>query len=248
MLTFKNPHAVDLFPTTHWSVVAAAGHRSTHQSREAFAALCDAYWRPAYAYLRRQGCSVDEAQDLVQDFFAHLLEKPVLQQADRERGRFRALLRVSLKHFLSNDRARHRTRKRGGGLVSLFSDLESAEGWSAFEPLDHESPDRVYDRRWALIVLERVMNRVRTEFVRAGKTALFDALKPRLVSDVAPASYRELAVALGLSDAAVRVAVHRLRRRYNAALHDEIARTVTTSADVTGEIQYLRAVLRHGRE
>jgi RNA polymerase sigma factor (sigma-70 family) len=248
VLTVKRPHAVDLFPTTRWSVVVAAGQRSTHQSREAFAALCEAYWRPAYAYLRGQGCSVDDAQDLVQDFFAHLLEKPVLRQADPERGRFRALLRVSLKHFLSNTRARSRTSKRGGGLVTLISDLESAEGWWAFEPLDHESPDRVYDRRWALVVLERVMNRVRGEFVRAGKTALFDALKPHLVSDVAPASYRELAAALGMSEAAVRVAVHRLRRRYNTALHDEIARTVATPGDVTAEIQYLRSVLRLGRD
>ncbi len=247
MLTLGGHRAVE-FPTTRWSLIFAAGRPPADQSRQAFAALCEAYWRPAYAYVRRQGCTVEEAQDLVQDFFAHLLEKPVLQRADPERGRFRALIRVSLKHFLSNERSRSRTKKRGAGVLIVLGNLERAESWCRLEPIDHETPDRVYDRRWALTVLDRVMSHLRAEFVRAGKTTLFDALKPHLTSEAAPSSYPQLAADLGLSEVAVRVAVHRLRRRFNAVLHEEIGATVTTPEEVAGEIRYLRAVLSRGRD
>jgi RNA polymerase sigma-70 factor (ECF subfamily) len=246
MLTHRNQRAAE-FPTTRWSLIFTAGRPPAQKSRQAFAALCEAYWGPAYAYLRHCGCDVDEAQDIVQAFFARLLEKPVLQHAEPGRGRFRALLRVSLKHFLANERSRSRAQKRGAGLVSSIGDAESVERWCRLEPLDHETPDRVYDRRWAFVVLERAMKRLRAEFARAGKQTLFDALKPHLTSDADGASYRRLAADLGLSEGAVRVAVHRVRRRYNALLRDEIGQTVTTPEEVDDEIRYLRAVIRGGR-
>ena len=231
------------FPATHWSLIFEAGRQHTPGARQAFALLCEAYWQPAYAYLRRLGCSVDEAQDLVQEFFVRLLEKPVLHRADPEWGRFRSLLRVSLKHFLLSDRARSQARKRDIRLLTVFSDLESAESWCRLELMDRETPERAYDRRWALAVLDRVMNRLRAEFVRAGKVRLFDALKPHLTCEADPSSYRRLAADLDMAEGTVRVAVHRLRRRYTAVLHDEIGLTVTTPEEIADEIRYLRSVI-----
>jgi DNA-directed RNA polymerase specialized sigma24 family protein len=246
MLTHGGARA-SAFPTTRWSRIFTARQPQTGRAQQALAALCEAYWRPSYAYLRRQGCNADEAQDTVQAFFVHLLEKPMLLRADPERGRFRALLRVSLKHFLSNQRSRDRAIKRGAGVLTVLSNLESAESWCRLEPLDHDTPDRLYDRRWALLVLDRVMNRLRAEFVRAGKASLFDAMAPYLTCDGEPASYRSLGADLDMTEGAVRVAVHRLRRRYNAVLHDEIGQTVATPEQIADEIRYLRAVLGGGR-
>ena len=231
------------FPTTHWSVILKARQAPTRESRQALAALCEAYWSPAYAYVRRLGCSVDEAQDLVQDFFVRLLEKPALLQADPELGRFRTLVRVSLRHFLSDERARGRAKKRGAGLLIPLATLESSEDWCRLEPLDDETPDRVYDRRWAFTVLERVMKRLRAEFTRTNKITLFDALKSHLTFDGNPTSYAKLASDLEMSEGAVRIAVYRLRRRYQTLLHDEVAGLVERAEDIDGEIRYLGAVL-----
>lgn len=237
-------HRAAGFPTTHWSLIRKAGQPQTYESREAFAALSQAYWSPVYAYLRRLGCSADDAQDLVQDFFVHLLEKPVLKGADPERGQFRTLLRLWLTHFVSNDRARCRAKKRGAERLTTLSDAESAENWWRLEPRDDETPDVVYDRRWALTVLEHVTDRLRAEFASTNKIALFDALKLHLTFDGDPSSYAQEAIDLGMSEGAIRVAVYRLRRRYETLLREEVGNTVDKPEDVDGEICYLRAAIR----
>ena len=231
------------FPTTQWSVIRKARLPHTHESRQALAALCEAYWSPAYAYVRRLGCSVDEAQDLVQDFFARLLEKPTLLRADPELGQFRTLVRVSLKHFLSDERARGRAKKRGAGLLIPLTSLESSEDWCRLEPLDDETPDRVYDRRWAFAVLERVIDRLRAEFGTVNKMPLFDALKSHLTFEASPTSYAQLATDLEMSEGAVRIAVYRLRRRYRTLLREEVGGLVERAEDIEGEIRYLREVM-----
>ena len=208
--------------------------------------MCEAYWSPAYAYLRRLGCSVDDAQDVAQAFFVHVLEKPTLLRANPARGQFRTLLRVSLKHFLSDERTRSQAQKRGAGRVSRLSDVQSTEAWCRLEPLDEDTPDLVYDRRWALTVLARVTGRLRAEFASTNTITLFDALKPHLTLEGDPSSYAQLATDLGMSEGAIKVAVYRLRRRYRALLREEVGDTVDTVEDIDGEISYLRAVMRRG--
>ena len=235
------------FPTTRWSLIFAARRREEPSARHALATLCEVYWRPAYAYVRRLGCTADEAQDLVQGFFTHVLEKPMWQSVDPERGRFRSLLRVSLAHFLSNERARQRAAKRGASMLVRLGNLQSAEAWCRLEPLQHNTPEQVYDRRWALLLLDRVMSLLQAEFVRPGKAALFEALQPHLTGDPDAAAYDHLAATLSMTEGAVRVAVHRLRRRYTALLRDEIGRTVATPDAIDDEIRYLRTVIGGGR-
>ena len=227
------------FATTHWSLVLAAGRDSSARSRAALATLCEQYWYPAYVVVRRQGYSADDAGDLTQEFFTRVLEKSYFQQVDPARGRFRSFLLACLRHFLSNERDRAQSLKRGGKHPPLPLEIETAEGRYQIEPRDDLTPEKVFDRRWALTLLDRVLNQLRDEQVAAGKAAAFDALKGFLTGDADAPPYRSVARRLKMSEGAVKVAVHRLRRRFRDLLTDEIAQTVLEPADIDSEIQYL---------
>lgn len=221
----------------------AAGHQSSPRSSEALASLCETYWYPVYAFIRRQGYGVDEARDLTQGFFTRVLEKNYFGDADRARGRFRAFLWTSIRHFLSNERDRDRTLKRGGGQTIVPLEVETAEGMYQLEPRDELTPEKLFDQRWALVLLDNVLTRLRDRQHGAGKGEIFDRLKGFLTGDSDGVGYREVAAALGMSEGAVKVAVHRLRRQFRDALVAEIAETVADPADVDGEIAHLmRAV------
>lgn len=224
------------FPTTRLSLVLAAVVPEGTKSREALADLCRLYWHPLYAYVRRQGYDSDQAQDLTQSFIARLLEKDALRHFRQERGRFRNFLLASLKHFLSNERDAARAQKRGGGTADVPLDR-------APEPHDEGTPDKAFARQWALGLIARVMEQVRDECVRSGKAAQFDRLKQCVVGDTQDTSYREIGGELGMSEAAVKVAVHRLRQRFHEALREEILMTVTDEADIGDEIRYLLGAL-----
>ena len=227
------------FATTRWSLVLAAGQKSNARSAEALASLCDMYWYPAYAFIRRQGYRAEEGADLTQEFFARVLEKNYFHDADPARGRFRAFLCASIRHFLSNERDRARTLKRGGTQPPISLDVETAEGTYRIEPRDDLTPEKLFDRRWALILLERVLARLRDNHVSAGKGELFDRLKGFLTGDSTGVPYDDVAKALGMTEGAVKVAVHRLRRHFRDTLIQEIAETVSDPADIDAEIEYL---------
>ena len=241
-MTATATRRLSAFPTTHWSVVLAT-HGPTGPSRDAIAALCESYWRPLYAYLRRQGCNVDDAHDLVQGFFTRLLEKNAFWRADPDRGRFRVFLITSLNNFVTNERDRRNAKKRGGQTPTIPFASGAAEQWYQAEPSDHLTPERIYERRWALTALGRVMSRLRAEYVRAGKLPLFDGLKSSLIRDDAGSCYAEVGARLGTTPGAARVAAHRLRRRYVALLREEIAHTVSSADEVDPEIRYLLNVV-----
>ncbi|NCO42181.1 MAG: RNA polymerase subunit sigma-24 [Armatimonadetes bacterium CG_4_10_14_3_um_filter_66_18] len=225
-------------------MVAMAGDRSSPESGGALASLCEAYWYPLYAYVRRRGYSPDDAEDLTQEFFTTLLEKQTLRVADRERGRFRTFLLTALSNFLSKERVRASAQKRGGGQLPLSLDFSSAEDWYSREPADQSTPERIYERRWALTVLDRVRQRVRRRYVDVGKERLFDHLKVFLSGEDDAPPVRQLAQELCMAEGAVKMAVHRLRERYREALRNEIARMVPDPAEVDDEINSLLAALQ----
>lgn len=230
------------FRTTRWSVVAAAGRADTPSARDALEVLCRAYWYPLYLYVRRRGRSADEASDLVQGFFARLLERRDLAAADPERGRFRAFLRTALEHHLANERDRERALKRGGGARVLSLDLADAEGRLAAEPQDGRTPESAFDRTWALAVMERALARVAEEYQRAGRGPVFERLAPCL-SGSTDLPYRELARQVDLTEGAFKVAVHRARTRFRDALRREVADTLRDPAEVDRELADLLAAL-----
>jgi RNA polymerase sigma-70 factor (ECF subfamily) len=232
------------FATTHWSQVLAAGQASTVHSREALARLCESYWYPLYAYVRRWGYDADQAQDLTQEFFAKLLEKHYLRAADPARGRFRSFLLASLKHFLSNERDRVGAAKRGGRATVVPLEFENAEGRYSREPADAETPETVYERRWAMTLLERTLLRLRREFEAAGKQVLFARLEGHLTGDQETLPYADLCVELNMSEGAIKVAMHRLRRRFGALLREEIGETVADPGEVDDEIRELFRALK----
>jgi len=232
-----------VFVTTHWSVVLTAGLSDSTRAQAALANLCQAYWYPLYAYVRRRGYGPHDAQDLTQEFFARLLQQNWLAQADRERGRFRTFLLSALNHFLTNEWHKAQAQKRGGGVQTVPLQLDTAETRYGQEPADRLAPDQVYERRWAIALLDQVLDRLRAEHVVGHKTALFETLKPCLIGDRPAQPYATLAAQLGLSEGAVKVAVHRLRQRYRQLLREEIAHTVATSGEVEEEMRYLLAVL-----
>jgi RNA polymerase sigma factor (sigma-70 family) len=232
------------FGTTRWSLVLAAGQTSNERSAQALANLCEMYWYPVYAFIRRQGCRQEEAADLAQEFFTRLLQKNYVHDADPAKGRFRAFLCGSIRHFLSNERDRARTLKRGGSQPPISLDVEVAEGTYRIELRDDLTPEKLFDRRWALILLERVLARLRDGHVAAGKGELFDRLKGFLTGDNDGVPYAGVAVALGMSEGAVKVAVHRLRRHFRDTLIEEISETVSDPADVDAEIEYLLKAVR----
>lgn len=232
------------FTTTQWTVVLAAGQAGAPGGAEALARLCEAYWYPLYAHCRRLGRGPEDAQDLTQEFFRRLIEQEWLDGVSREKGRFRSFLLAALQHFLASERERANAQKRGGAAHITHLDTTSAETRYQRELADPASADRLFDRQWALTLLDLVLTRLRAEQERAGKLAQFDALKPALLGDKAAGGYAELGAALGLSEGAVKVAVHRLRQRYRELLREEVAATVASTADVEDELQSLFAALR----
>jgi RNA polymerase sigma-70 factor (ECF subfamily) len=229
--------------TTHWSVVLTAGHSDTTRTRAALETLCQAYWHPLYAYVRRAGYSREEAQDLTQEFFARLLAHNTVARADPARGRFRSFLLASLKHFLANEWAKARAQKRGGGAQVLPLEFDTAEARCAQPASPGDTPDRAFDRQWALALLHVVLGRLRQEYSDAGREDLFLGLKDTLSGERTEISYRGLGVRLGMSEAGVKVAAHRLRRRYRELLREEIANTVATPEEVEEELKHLFAAL-----
>lgn len=236
------------FETTHWSMVRAAVDRDLSEGRDAMQELCRRYWFPLYAFARRRGFDSDGAQDMIQAFFLRLLEKDVLSKANRDRGRFRNFLLGSLKNFIANESAKQGAARRGGQRQPFSLDFRDAEGRLANEAVDHLSPEAQYHRQWALQVLERTMEELGSEFAAEGKSNLFDALQPYLASDSERLPYAETAGKLGMTADAVKVAVHRMRRRYRRRLESEIAATVASQAEVEEEIGELFRALRAGDE
>lgn len=231
------------FATTHWSLVVAAGQRTTVESERALAELCEHYWYPLYAFVRRRGHSVEEARDLTQEFFAFLLEKDRLQLADQQRGRFRSFLLTALDNFLTNQWRAGQAQKRGGGRSVLSLDWSSGEQRYLAEPADFMTPERIFDRRWALTLLERVLTQLREQYRSNGKETLFLRLQGCLSGEGSRTPYAELAREMGMSEAAIKVAVHRLRQRCGELLREEIAQTVADQADIDEELGYLFAAL-----
>jgi len=231
------------FVTTHWSVVLAAQGRSP-AAEEALEKLCRSYWWPLYGFVRRQGYGPEDAQDLTQGFFARLLERGDLKVVRQEKGRLRSYLLVSLKNFISKERVRARAVKRGEGrpLIPL-EELLAREGADR-EPADTLSPDRIYERRWALTLLEQVLTRLGEEYRAAGNAPLFDRLKELFVEEPGQPSQAAIAGELGMTQNAVKQAFHRLRQRYRVLLREEIAHTVAVPGDVEDELRHLIAVLQ----
>jgi RNA polymerase sigma factor (sigma-70 family) len=220
-------------------VVVSAGDRRTPQADGALEELCRTYWYPLYAYVRRRGHSKEDAEDLTQAFFARFLEKNYLAGLSRERGKFRAFLLAALKHFLANEWDKTRRQKRGGGVQPLSLDWMDAESRYCIEPADNLSPDKLYDRAWAVALLERVILRLRDDSAADGKAKLFEHLRPFLMVGKSAIPYPDVAAKLGLSEGAVRVAVHRLRQRYRQLLRQEIAQTLADPAQTEEELRAL---------
>lgn len=233
------PASDDIFATTHWTVVLAAGQGHTPQSDGALEELCRTYWYPLYAYVRRRGHAKPDAEDLVQAFFARFLAKNYLEGLSEERGRFRAFLLAALKNFLINDWKKSQRLKRGGGEVNLSLDWETADTKFQVAASNDPSPDRVFDREWALALLAKVIERLQAECVADGKAKLFEQLKIFLSAGKGETAHAEVAQVLGLEEGAVRVAVHRLRKRYRVLLREEIAQTLSDAAMVDEEMRTL---------
>jgi RNA polymerase sigma factor (sigma-70 family) len=234
-----NEPARPAFVTTHWSVVLSARDKDSTKSKEALETLCRAYWYPLYAFARRQGHSPHDAQDLTQEFFARLLKKEYLRSADREKGRFRTFLLVVLKRFLANEWDRQHAQKRGGFSSVVSIDRELAESRFGAEPAHHLQPDVLFDRQWASSLLERTMSQLHDEYVTTGRAKLFELLRGCLARDESTLTYEEIARQLNLTEAAVKMAVQRLRARYREILRAHIAETVASPEEVEEEIRHL---------
>jgi RNA polymerase sigma-70 factor (ECF subfamily) len=224
------------FPTTRLSLVLAVAAEPDAQYGEALGALCEIYWQPLYAFIRRRGYGHEAAQDLTQSFIARLLEKKVLREFRQERGRFRSFLLASLKNFLANERDAEQAQKRGGAAQQVPI--------SQIELLDDTSPDAIFEKQWAVALVNRVFSQLQEEFRREGKADRFGRLSVGLTGDESRVRYREIARQLGMSEGAVRVAIHRLRRRFHEALRDEISMTVTEEREISEEIRHLLSALQ----
>jgi len=227
------------FVTTHWSVVLSAQDKNSPRSTEALEALCRAYWYPLYAFVRRLGRSPHDAQDLTQEFFARLLEKDYLRSAAREKGKFRTFLLVVMKRFLATDWDRQHAQKRGGFAPIVSIDQELAESRFAAEPVHQLQPDLLFDRQWAVTLLDRVMARLQEEYLASGRAKLFEHLRSCLAGGESAFSHAEIAAQLNLTEAAVKMAAHRLRARYREILRAEIADTVSAPDEIEEEIRHL---------
>lgn len=228
-----------IFATTHWSVVLAAGREHTPQSDRALAALCQLYWHPLYTYVRRRGYSPHDAEDLTQEFFARILARNDVATVSRERGKFRSYLLAAINHFLSDEWDKARAQKRGGGRAVIHLDSAVAESFHAQEQADAMTPERYFDQRWAITVLEEVYRQLRQEYQRDGKAALFEALRFALMGERSAVPYACLARQMNLTEAAVKVAVHRLRKRYRQVLGELVAGTVASPDEVDEEMRHL---------
>ena len=235
----------DRFRTTRWSVVLDAGADDADRARTALGALCEAYWVPLYAYARRRGAAPEQAEDFVQGFFARLLEKDALAAADPDRGRFRGFLATAFARHMSKEHAKATAQKRGGRVRTLSLDREHAESQYRLEPADDgRSPEQVFERRWAMTVLSDVMARLRDEWTRLGRSRDFDALSVFLGGHSPIPTHSEIADELGMTTGAVKVAVHRMRKRYRELLRDAVAETLGDERDVDEELRHLAAALR----
>jgi RNA polymerase sigma-70 factor (ECF subfamily) len=236
-------HGNGRFATTRWTLIAAAQDEASPQARDAVSSLCEAYWYPLYAYIRRRGFSAEQAQDLTQEFFANLLERHTLALVDPARGRFRSFLLAACDHFLAHERDRAQAQKRGGGRTIVSLDFSSAEGRYHGEPSDPDTPERLFARRWATTLLEQVFARLRQDYAQKGKGDLFDRLRVFLLGEKSAGPYIRVAEALGMTEGAVKVAAHRLRQRFREVLREEIGRTVEDPTQVDDEIRELFAAL-----
>ena len=237
------PSGPSAFVTTHWSAVIVAAGGENPGAQAAREQLCGNYWPPIYAYVRRLGHKPEDAQDLTQGFFARLLASDMLGQADSQRGRFRSFLLASLKHFLAHEWEKARAQKRGGRVQFVPLEFDTAEIRCAPAAVSSDTPDRVFDRHWALALLDVVLARLRKEYTDSGRDELFVGLKPTLEGGRSGVPYRELGERLGLSEGAVKVAAHRLRGRYRELLRKEIATTVAGPEEVEEELRQLFAAL-----
>jgi RNA polymerase sigma factor (sigma-70 family) len=235
-------HAGAAFTTTHWSVVLEAQGESP-AAQEALEKLCRTYWRPIYAFLRRQGVRPEEAEDITQGFFAQLLERRKFSAVRKEKGRLRSFLLGALKYFLADEQRRAMAIKRGSGLRPIPLEELVADGRIEMEPADPVTAEMIYERRWALTVLEQVLSRLKNEYRAAGNAALFDSLKELLPDEPGSPSQAEIAARLGMAENAVRQAFYRFRQRYQSLLREEIAHTVATPGDIEDELRHLIAVL-----
>jgi len=232
----------DIFVTTRWTMVLRAARSDTTRARAALEDLCQAYWYPLYAYARRRGYSPHDAEDLTQGFFARILKLSSLAGVGQERGKFRAFLLASMNHFISDEWDRASAQKRAAE-KTISLDAEMAEHRYRNEPVDKLTPERVFERRWAMTLLENVVQRLRDEYQVSGQGALFTEARFAITGDKNAVPYAELASRLGLTEEALRVAVHRLRQRYRRALREEIAQTVADESEVTEELNCLRRIL-----
>jgi RNA polymerase sigma factor (sigma-70 family) len=231
------------FETTHWSLVLAASDRARPQADEALATLCGSYWYPLYAFIRRRGHDPDRAADLTQGFFARLLEKEFLRSVDPSRGRFRAFLLAACKNFLANEYDRETARKRGGGRAPVSIDFRDAEGRYLAEPAHDLTAERLFERRWALTILEQSLDRLEREARQADKSTLYERLKPHLTGADGRLSYAEVGQTLGMTEAAVKKAAQRMRQRYREIVLERIGGTVDDPAQVEDEVRALFTIL-----
>ena len=238
------PSTTSQFVTTHWSVVLEAGASDSPESNQALELLCRTYWYPLYAYVRRKSYSADDARDLTQEFFARLLARNYLSVADRNKGKFRSFLLGCLEHFLAREWTRAHAQKRGGGQPLFSLDETDAENRYLREPAHELSAEKIFDRRWATTLLDQAMARLREECLASKKGDLFEKSQNYLSGEKGEASYADLAATLGMSEGAIKVAVHRLRQRYGELVRAEIAQTVASPKEVDEELHYLFAVLR----
>ena len=234
------------FNTTHWSVVLAVRQSDSTRAQQALAKLCQTYWYPLYAYVRRRGYAAPDAQDLTQAFFEQLLERRSLNSATPQLGKFRSYLLTAMKHFLASEWKHGTAQKRGGGARILSLDWAAAEQRFDLEPATHASPDKLFEKQWAVTILGDVLNRFEREYRNEDKAELFSALKGTLMGLRESQPYAELARNLGISESAVKVSVHRLRKRYRELVHDEIANTLGDPAEVEAEMRHLFHVLAGG--
>jgi RNA polymerase sigma-70 factor (ECF subfamily) len=227
-------------------VVLAAGHGDTTGAHDALAQLCKSYWYPLYAYARRGGCSPHDAQDLTQEFFARLLAGNWVAEADRQRGRFRSFLLSAMKHFMANEWHKAQAQKRGGGQPILSLDDDSAEHRYRLEPAEKATPESLFERGWALTLLDGVLARLEDEYRRTGKLAWLETIRPSLTTDREAIDYTAVAHKLGMTETAARVAVHRLRQRYRQLIRAEVASTVASPEEVEAEMRHLFQALTNG--
>lgn len=239
-----NSPADGQFHTTHWSAVLHAGAVDSPAARIALEELCQTYWYPLYAFARRLGRSPAEAEDLTQAFFARFLERNFVAQAEPDRGRFRTFLLTLFRRFLANEWQRDHREKRGGFRTLLPLDTAWAESRYGTEPGHTESPDALYERQWAMILLDQVMRRLQLEYVQSGRARLFERLEACLYRDASALPYAGIAAELGLTEAAIKMAMQRLRHRYRAVLREEIAKTVTSPEEVETELRSLMGTFR----